>query len=164
MKKIALALSLLAIAAMATADDYKAIARQHGKEFDQAMLKEDMTWFDRTATKDFFEIDGRGRKIGRKEALETMKQGFQMMAVKKSSSRVVSVKPTKDGFTAIVVSDMVADMPMPNQKKPSKWVSQFKAEENYVKVGSAYKMRSLKHLGMKSILDGKPFDPMAGGK
>lgn len=152
--------AVVCVAGMAAAEDLKAAIQGQVKAFDIAMVKKDASWFEHAAAPDYREQEAGGKMVDRATAIAMMKQSMQAVTAKKCHSKVLSVERTKGGARAIVTTEMEGTMRMPNSKKLSKLVGFYKFEQEYVKIGNSYKIRTLKTISQKTTLDGKPFNGM----
>ena len=138
---------------------YKSYLRKMVKAFETG----DVKFFDAISTADFTEKTPEGTK-DKASSLSNMKQQFAMTQKMTCKAKPISVKSSGSKATAVVA--MKADMVIKAPDGKSHTLSMELTEtENWVKLGSAWKIKSLvEPKPSKATMDGKKIDPsMLGG-
>jgi hypothetical protein len=142
------------------ADDLKTFLNKESGNLERALLKGDMSYFDRMSTPDFTMTE-MGRTSDKKTSLKEMEQMNKMFKMTKVKVRLLSL--TTKGDTGIAKTSMHAEMDMMPAKKGDKvhkLVSDAIYDETWVRVGNTWKLKKIvAPTPAKMTMDGKPFDP-----
>jgi len=159
MKGVVVAACLMAMVAVAGADDLKAQVQKAHDTVSKLALKNDSAALSKAmagfVTKDFVWKE-QGQTMNLTQWQGMLQQ--QMKAIKITGWKFTSknLKQAGNSATGTAVLDMSATMKNPQTGKTSVLKSLSTAKETYVKVGGAWKLKSLEILSDKSTIDGKP--------
>jgi ketosteroid isomerase-like protein len=146
----------IALAAFAQAENLRKVAEFHEAGFRKAMLTEDVAWFKKMAAPDYTWIGTNGQKIKAADSEAQMKQSFANGTVKKVTTKVLKVVPTKRGMTVTADVRLVVEMAGDKGKKPTTMDMTMRYEESWSKTKGQWKIHSVKVLKEKNLVDGKP--------
>lgn len=153
MRKLLLPL-LLALAATGRAEDLKAVANAHAKEFAAALKTKNPGWFEKYAAKDYYEVDAKGRRTDRAQAAASMKQMFAMMKEIKLDVKVAKVVPKGTGMVVTLEGNLSGAMIAPDKKRHT-LKSVIRYDETWTKDGGRWKVHTQKTLSQMDVFDGK---------
>ena|SRR5579862_115455 len=145
----------LTLAAIAPAEDLRKVAEAHEREFATALKTKNASWFERIAAPDYYETNGSGAKMTRKEAMAQMKQMFGMGRVSTMTTKIVKVTPAGNGMTVLVDAHIVMKGTPPGAAKASTMDSRTRYEEAWSKDKGQWKIHHLKTITSKMMVDGK---------
>ncbi len=131
------------------------------KQYANALMKKDISFFEKTAAPDFVEIEKNGKKMDRAAAIAQIKQFFGMPTKMVSASgKLVSFTEKGDTVTAITESKMVAKLPGQKKGQWSTLKGVSKDEEVWTHKGGKWLIHSMKTISESQTLDGKPMPGM----
>ena len=164
MKFVALAATLLAVSAVASAESLRATADKMGRQASVAIAHKDFKKFESTMhqyiTSDFKYTDS-GNSMNFEKMLAGMKQGLAMINITAASSRLLSFKEHGKSGTTYTTHRVMGTMTGAD-KKPHTLVAIGNSMDSWVKTGGSWKISLMAWGKQRMTLDGKPFNPMAG--
>ncbi|MBI1333643.1 MAG: hypothetical protein JST12_10410 [Armatimonadetes bacterium] len=166
MKTLTMAIAVLGVVSMASADSLKNQIAEMNKKVGKTIVKQDYKGFEKIVkagvTKDFKYIEG-GQTMNLDQMLAMVKQSFSpQMKVSKADSKILSFSQKAKSATATVKHTMVGKMMGPDKKWHS-MTQEGTSTDTYTMVGKEWKMSSMSWGEMKMTMDGKPFDPSKAG-
>lgn len=165
MKALFLAVSLLSVCSMASAESLKESLEKSNKLATAALLKKDINLFVKamkpTVTSDFQYVE-RGQAMNFDKMVAAMKMGLGSLSkVTSASAKIISIKETGDTATVKGFHSMGGVVIGPDKKNH---IMEYGGDttETLKKVKGKWLMTKMVWKDAFMKMDGKPFDPTAG--
>ena len=165
MRLVALAITLLAVSAAASAESLRATAEKMGTKASIALAHKNFKAFAailRPYVTSDFQYTEMGKSMGFDQMIAGVKQGVGMLNVTSAHSRILScVEHGKTGITT--TTHNIAATMIGKDKKVHPMAFSGNSKDTWVKVDGTWKMSIMAWGSQKMTMDGKPVNQGGGG-